>query len=250
MRLSITFLSLFLAIFPGTTAHAALSPTANTALAPATALGNTECSAASSNTSFRLTFISYGTWTVLPSEGGGAENPIQRLESVAFSVANAANGVGTECAFSLGVTLTSTPTPGTAALQSYTYPFPVPEWVVKGEYDERVEVGDGGRANGGEEGDGDGDAIWQGCADRKDTDGTHRFTIATGGAFRLVDSGLDRSLVRVNQTWFCHDELRRLVAFTGVASAEMDLTCSESEISGYHLRNCTSSDLSLPVTLL
>ncbi|KAJ3579023.1 hypothetical protein NPX13_g1543 [Xylaria arbuscula] len=87
--------------------------------------------------------------------------------------------------------------------------------------------------------------VWQACADRKDTDRKHIFTIATEAAFQLAEKSL-----AINQTWFCHDDAGRLVAFTGTANTVLDFTCSESEVSGYHLQNCTSSDLSLPVLLL
>ncbi|KAI0527771.1 hypothetical protein F5B22DRAFT_632370 [Xylaria bambusicola] len=151
---------------------------------------NSNCSAASSNATFQLAFISYGNWTSLSTDG---ETP-QHLESVSFAVSNAANAVNTTCAFSLGAVAETT---------------------------------------------------WQACADRKDTDGKHVFTVATEAAFGLVDKSL-----AVNQTWFCHDDAGRLVAYTGIANTVLDLTCSESEVSGYHLQNCTSPDLALPVTLL
>ncbi|KAI1131664.1 hypothetical protein F5Y10DRAFT_286150 [Nemania abortiva] len=235
MRFYITTLSLFVSWSSSssssfTTIHPDFFPAADAGLIPTTASGNTECSSASSNTAFQLTFISYGNWTALP---GQEESPIQHLESVSFAVSNAANGVSTVCAFSLGATLSG----GSGALDDSA----VPPWatVVTGTKKGReaadssteVEVGV--------------DAAWQACADRKDTDGKHRFTIATGAAFALAE----RSLA-VNQTWFCHDDAGRLVAFTGVASTALNLTCSESEVSGYHLQNCTSSDLTVPVTLL
>lgn len=184
-----------------TTTSTEFPPAIDATLLPATVSGNTECSAASSNTTFGLTFISYGNWTALPEQG---ENPIQHLESISFAVTNAANAVSTICAFSLGSTL------------------------------KQKDVGLA-----------DAEAAWQACADRKDTDGKHRFTIATGAAFGLVGRTLS-----LNQTWFCHDDAGRLVAFTGVARAMLNMTCSESEVSGYHLQNCTSPDLALPVTLL
>ncbi|KAI0025027.1 hypothetical protein F4780DRAFT_724107 [Xylariomycetidae sp. FL0641] len=90
---------------------------------------------------------------------------------------------------------------------------------------------------------------WQACADRKDSDGIHRFTIATGAGFARSDAAATAT-VAVNQTWFCHDEDGRLVAYTGVANGTLDLTCVESEVPGYHLQNCTSPDITLPVTLL
>ncbi|KAI1338013.1 hypothetical protein F5Y15DRAFT_140523 [Xylariaceae sp. FL0016] len=86
---------------------------------------------------------------------------------------------------------------------------------------------------------------WQTCADRKDTDGKHRFTIATGAEFAM--QGDD---IAVNQTWFCHDEEKRLVAYTGVARGTLKMSCTEGELSGYHVQNCTSPDIRLPVTLL
>ncbi|KAI1768858.1 hypothetical protein GGR53DRAFT_313769 [Hypoxylon sp. FL1150] len=90
------------------------------------------------------------------------------------------------------------------------------------------------------------DASWQACADRKDTDGTHRFTIATGAAFDLADR-----YVAVNQTWFCHDDDGRLVAYTGVANGTLEMSCADGgELGGYHVENCTSADVELPVTLL
>ncbi|KAI1145291.1 hypothetical protein F4825DRAFT_444257 [Nemania diffusa] len=199
MRLYIT-ITFFLLPISSSSSPIYPFPAINAALLPATTSGNTECSAASSNTTFQLTFISYGNWTALPSQD---ENPIQHLESVSFAVSNAANGVSTVCAFSLGATLTGDP--GTA----------------------------------------DAGAVWQACADRRDTDGKHRFTIATGAAFGRAERSLS-----LNQTWFCHDDAGRLVAFTGVASTGLNLTCSESEVSGYHLQNCTSPDLALPVALL
>ncbi|KAI0010154.1 hypothetical protein F4779DRAFT_324880 [Xylariaceae sp. FL0662B] len=86
---------------------------------------------------------------------------------------------------------------------------------------------------------------WQPCADRKDSDGTHRFAVLTGAEFALTER-----YVAVNQTWFCHDDEGRLVAYTGVASATLKMSCTESEVSDYHLQNCTSPDVTLPVTLL
>ncbi|KAI2630741.1 hypothetical protein GGR54DRAFT_584010 [Hypoxylon sp. NC1633] len=90
------------------------------------------------------------------------------------------------------------------------------------------------------------DASWQACADRKDTDGKHRFTIATGALFARAERR-----IAVNQTWFCHDDDGRLVAYTGVASGTLDMTCFDGgELGGYHVENCTSPDVVLPVTLL
>ncbi|KAI0867579.1 hypothetical protein GGS24DRAFT_507684 [Hypoxylon argillaceum] len=226
MRLYIT-ITFFLLPISSSSSPIYPFPAINAALLPATTSGNTECSAAiryltsvekpptpatekSSNTTFQLTFISYGNWTALPSQD---ENPIQHLESVSFAVSNAANGVSTVCAFSLGATLTGDP--GTA--------------------DAGVDTDTGADAG----------AVWQACADRRDTDGKHRFTIATGAAFGRAERSLS-----LNQTWFCHDDAGRLVALTGVASTGLNLTCSESEVSGYHLQNCTSPDLALPIALL
>ncbi|KAH9898904.1 hypothetical protein F4778DRAFT_741506 [Xylariomycetidae sp. FL2044] len=84
------------------------------------------------------------------------------------------------------------------------------------------------------------------CADRRDTDGKHRFTVATGARFALAERRLG-----LNQTWFCHDEGGRLVAYTGVASATLEMSCTdEGEVGDYHLQNCTAADIRLPVTLL
>ncbi|KAJ2995160.1 hypothetical protein NUW58_g1357 [Xylaria curta] len=191
------------------------------------------------NTTFQLTFISYGNWTALPSQD---ENPIQHLESISFAVSNMANGVSTVCAFPLGVTLSGDSREQEDVALS-AHPFPHPGallWTVAA-----TTSGNKVISKGASNSNSDMAATWQACADRKDTDGKHRFTIATGAAFGLAE----RSLV-VNQTWFCHDDVERLVAFTGVASTLLNLTCSESEASGYHLRNCTSLDLQLPVTLL
>ncbi|KAI0439242.1 hypothetical protein F4803DRAFT_568670 [Xylaria telfairii] len=202
-------------------------------IAPRTTSGN------SSNTTFQLTFISYGNWTALPSED---ENPIQHLESVSFAVSNSANGVSTICAFALGATLSK----NTRILEDTTasmYPFPFaearsrPAFIATSDDGATGKIRRGVRSATG--------AAWQACADRKDTDGKHRFTIATGAAFGLAEWSLS-----VNQTWFCHDDAQHLVAFTGVANTTLNLACSESEVSGYHLQNCTSADLTLPVTLL
>ncbi|KAI1492450.1 hypothetical protein F5X96DRAFT_667689 [Biscogniauxia mediterranea] len=170
-----------------------------------------ECAASSASTAFSLRFISYGNYTALPSQGDDAAVP--RLESVSFAVSNAANEVDTLCAFAL-------PLSGGG-----------------GEEENRVIDGDGDETGGA--------GTWQPCADRKDTDGTHRFTIATGAAFAI-----EGGRVAVNQTWFCHDEDGRLVAYTGVARGILDMTCTEGEISGYHVQNCTAPDTQLPVTLL
>ncbi|TGJ81075.1 hypothetical protein E0Z10_g7677 [Xylaria hypoxylon] len=197
---------------------------ANVAPVPAARSGNTNCSTASSDATFQLTFISYGNWTALPSQD---ENPIQRLESVSFAVYNAANVMSTVCAFSLGVTLSGDP--GVLDnLTLSTYPLSFTGVSPRAAVAATSGVGE-----------------WQACADRKDTDGKHRFTIATGAVFRRADKSL-----AVNQTWFCHDDAGRLVAFTGVANTVLNLTCSESEVSEYRLQNCTSTDLVLPVTLL
>ncbi|KAI3336411.1 hypothetical protein HD806DRAFT_473592 [Xylariaceae sp. AK1471] len=230
MKLLITFLTLILI----SSSASASSPTPNAALSPiTTAAGNTNCSASSSNTTFQLTFISYGNWTASSSQN---DNPIQHLESVSFAVSNAANEVSTVCAFSLS------DNPGFFNLED-GFPLSVsPPWAasVGGN---GIKIGSRGKDDA--YSSTEAAAEWQACADRKDTDGKHRFTIATSAAFGLVGQSL-----AVNQTWFCHDDVGRLVAFTGVASAVLNTTCSESEVSGYHLRNCTSPDLALPVTLL
>ncbi|KAF2972085.1 hypothetical protein GQX73_g1435 [Xylaria multiplex] len=150
---------------------------------PVAAAGNTNCSATSSNTTFQLTFISYGNWTALPSQD---ENPIQHLESVSFAVSNAANAVSTVCAFSLGATLSGDVGVLDRGLTLSTHPSPFTG----------VSPRDAAVAGAGE---------WRACADRKDTDGKHRFTIATGAAFVLEEKSL-----AVNQTWFCHDDAGRL----------------------------------------
>ncbi|KAI0603014.1 hypothetical protein F4775DRAFT_598171 [Biscogniauxia sp. FL1348] len=178
--------------------------------------GTVECATSSASTAFSLRFISYGNYTALPSQGDDAAVP--RLESVSFAVSNAANEIDTLCAFALPL---SGGSEGSAKR---------------------------GTGDGGNDGDGDeaaGAGTWQPCADRKDTDGTHRFTIATGAAFE-VEGGR----IAVNQTWFCHDEDGRLVAYTGVARGILDMTCTKGEISGYHVQNCTAPDTQLPVTLL
>ncbi|KAI1777636.1 hypothetical protein F4818DRAFT_320321 [Hypoxylon cercidicola] len=90
------------------------------------------------------------------------------------------------------------------------------------------------------------DTSWQACADRRDTDGKHRFTIATGAAF-----GLTSRYIAVNQTWFCHDDAGRLVAYTGIANGTLDMACADGGVlGGYHVENCTSPDVELPITLL
>ncbi|KAI1429251.1 hypothetical protein F5Y12DRAFT_710156 [Xylaria sp. FL1777] len=219
MGLFIVILSLLIPFSSSSTIHPALLP----AIPKATS-GNTNCSAASSNTTFQLTFISYGNWTAQPSQD---ENPIQHLESFSLAVSNTANAVSTVCAFSLG----ARPVGVSDGHSSRAYPlaFEGALPVSKGESHTDASTG----------------PAWQACADRKDTDGKNIFTIATGAAFGLAE----RSLA-VNQTWFCHDDAGRLVAFTGVANTVLNLTCSESEVSGYHLQNCTSPDLTLTVTLL
>ncbi|KAI1375030.1 hypothetical protein F4677DRAFT_446938 [Hypoxylon crocopeplum] len=174
-------------------------------LSTQTVSGNTECAAASTATSFQLSFISYGNYTRIP--GGGEDDgglvPGQ-LVSMSFAVANEANGVYTVCAFPLGHL--STPSgSGAPAI-----------WVD--------------------------DASWQACADRRDTDGKHRFTVATGAAFARPDR-----YVVVNQTWFCHDDAGRLVAYTGIANGTLNMTCADGgEVGGYHVENCTSPDVTLP----
>ncbi|KAI8949488.1 hypothetical protein F4801DRAFT_591112 [Xylaria longipes] len=234
MKLTIATL-FFLATLssPSPTVYPEPLPPTNAVLVPTATSGNVNCSAASSNTTFQLTFISYGNWTALPSQD---ENPIQHLESVSFAASNAANGVSTVCAFSLGATLSGV----LEDPASSVYPFPltgVPSWIAADSNGVASKRQDSAYSSMG--------ANWQACADRKDTDGKHLFTIATGAAFGLAERSLS-----VNQTWFCHDEAERLVAFTGVANTTLNMACSESEVSGYHLQNCTSVDLALPVTLL
>ncbi|KAI8635077.1 hypothetical protein F5Y19DRAFT_486013 [Xylariaceae sp. FL1651] len=225
MKLLITIIS-FLFLSPHSSTH--FLPN-DVSLVPATAAGNTNCSTTSLNTTFQLTFISYGNWTALPSQD---DQPIQRLESISFAVTNEANGVATVCALPIGVTLSGNPVV-LDDLPSSAYPtalIGLTSWaVVTGKDDVNMTAG----------------AVWQACADRKDTDGIHQFTIATGAAF-----GLSARSLAVNQTWFCHDDAGRLVAYTGVASTTLNMTCSESDVSGYHLQNCTSPDLRLPATLL
>ncbi|KAI0552058.1 hypothetical protein F4679DRAFT_537525 [Xylaria curta] len=219
--------------------HSAILRPTNAVLIPTTIPGNVECSAASSNTVFQLTFISYGNWTALPSQ---EENPIQHLESISFAVSNLANGVSTVCAFALSDTLSAK----LEALEDFTLPIGSLPFVGESFRTTTAAASDNGViSNGKAAGQSGIGAAWQACADRQDTDGKHRFTIATGAMFRLTERSLS-----VNQTWFCHDDAERLVAFTGVANTTLNLTCSESEVSGYHLQNCTSVDLALPVTLL
>ncbi|KAI1143825.1 hypothetical protein F5Y05DRAFT_362751 [Hypoxylon sp. FL0543] len=172
--------------------------------------GNIECAAASTNTSFFLSFISYGNYTALPGQGedDGGLVPTQ-LVSMSFAVSNAANGVYTICAFPLG-----------HLANSSTGSRDPPAWID--------------------------DTSWRACADRRDTDGKHRFTIATGAAF-----GLTSGYITVNQTWFCHDDAGRLVAYTGIANGTLNMGCVDGgEVGGYHVTNCTSPDVALPVTLL
>ncbi|KAI1417566.1 hypothetical protein F5Y13DRAFT_184905 [Hypoxylon sp. FL1857] len=172
--------------------------------------GNTECATASTNTSFLLSFISYGNYTALPGQGedDGGLVPSQ-LVSMSFAIANAANGVYTICAFPLG-------------------------------HVSNRSAGSGGPTTWID------DTSWRACADRKDTDGKHRFTIATGAAFGLTDQ-----YITVNQTWFCHDDAGRLVAYTGIANGTLNMGCVDGgEVGGYHVTNCTSPDVTLPVTLL
>ncbi|OTB08615.1 hypothetical protein M426DRAFT_18709 [Hypoxylon sp. CI-4A] len=177
-------------------------------LATQTVSGNTECAAASSSTSFLLSFISYGNYTILPGEGEDDLAPKQ-LVSMSFAISNAANGIYTICAFPLGHLSVPSANSGDPAT-----------WID--------------------------DASWQACADRKDSDGKHRFTVATGAAFDLSDRRIS-----VNQTWFCHDEDARLVAYTGITSETLTMSCVDGgELGGYHVENCTSSDVVLPVTLL
>ncbi|KAI1212860.1 uncharacterized protein F4807DRAFT_411768 [Annulohypoxylon truncatum] len=176
--------------------------------------GNTDCAASSTASSFQLSFVSYGNYTALPGQGDDDDGGLvpRQLVSMTLAAANAANGVLTVCAFPLG-----------------RLPAPAGN-------------GSGGPASWVE------DASWQACADRRDTDGKHRFTIATGAAFALAERRLS-----VNQTWFCHDDDDdgRLVAYTGVANGTLNMTCADGgELGGYHVENCTSADVSLPITLL
>ncbi|KAI0840438.1 hypothetical protein F5Y06DRAFT_308745 [Hypoxylon sp. FL0890] len=172
--------------------------------------GNTECAAASTNTSFFLSFITYGNYTALPGQGedDGGVVPSQ-VVSMSFTLSNAANGVDTICAFPLGH----------LSNRSAGSNDP-PTWID--------------------------DTSWRACADRKDTDGKHRFTIATGAAF-----GVTSEYITVNQTWFCHDDAGRLVAYTGIANGTLNMSCFDGgEVGSYHVTNCTSPDVTLPVTLL
>ncbi|KAI0131665.1 hypothetical protein F4776DRAFT_153661 [Hypoxylon sp. NC0597] len=170
--------------------------------------GNTECAAASTNASFLLSFISYGNYTALPGQGEDDVVPTQ-LVSMSFAIANTANGVYTICAFPLGRVSNRSNGSGDPAT-----------WID--------------------------DTSWKACADRRDTDGKHRFTIATGAAFGLTDEH-----ITVNQTWFCHDDAGRLVAYTGIANGTLNMGCADGgEVGGYHVTNCTSPDVTLPVTLL
>jgi hypothetical protein len=192
MRRAITILTLsFILVFSFTTTSS--SAATNAALSPPMIAGNTNCSASSSNTTFELTFISYGNWTALSSQN---DNPTQHLESVSFAVSNAANSVSTVCAFSLS------DNPGALKFED-GFPLSVlPPW----NYAAAAGVSDSDSGSGsGMSRRGKGDATEAACADRKETDGKHRFTIATEAAFGQVE----RSLA-VNQTWFCHDDAGRL----------------------------------------
>lgn len=41
------------------------------------------------------------------------------------------------------------------------------------------------------------------------------------------------------------------VAYTGISNATLDMACGDDgELGGYHVENCTASDIRLPVTLL
>lgn len=142
-------------------------------LSPQSVAGTSDCAAASTNATFRLSFVSYGNYTALPGQGedDGGLAPRQ-LMSMSFAVANGANGVYTICAFPLGHLSGAGAGAGTGEPEPAT-------WVD--------------------------DASWQACADRRDSDGKHRFTIATGAAFNRAERFL-----AVNQTWFCHDDVGRL----------------------------------------
>ncbi|KAI1661548.1 hypothetical protein F4813DRAFT_344857 [Daldinia decipiens] len=174
---------------------------------PQSVAGNSDCAAASASTAFSLSFISYGNYTALPGQGEDDGGLVPRqLMSMSFAVVNAANGVYTVCAFPLGHLSGGGGQPAS--------------WVD--------------------------DASWQACADRRDSDGKHRFTIATGAAFNRAERFLT-----VNQTWFCHDEVGRLVAYTGIANGSLTMGCVDGgELGGYHVENCTAPDGTLPVTLL
>ncbi|OTB20284.1 hypothetical protein K445DRAFT_17566 [Daldinia sp. EC12] len=166
-----------------------------------------DCATASLHTSFGLTFISYGNYTALPGQDGGEAVLVPpQVMSMSFAVVNAANGVHTTCAFPLG---------HLSGAEGGEY-----IWVD--------------------------DASWQTCADRRDDDGKHRFTIATGAAFSRAEG-----LLRLNQTWFCHDDAGRLVAYTGIANGSLSMSCADGgELGGYHVENCTAPDGTFPVTLL
>jgi hypothetical protein len=101
------------------------------------------------------------------------------------------------CAFSLGATLSGSPVVLEALpLLGFPEAFTgISSWITGAAAFKR---GEDGVTSGT-------DTTWQACADRKDTDGKHRFTIATGAAFGLAE----RSLA-VSQTWFCHDDADRL----------------------------------------
>ncbi|KAL7626997.1 hypothetical protein AAE478_003773 [Parahypoxylon ruwenzoriense] len=193
-------------------------------LLPQSSSGGADRASASTSASFALSFVSYGNYTALPGQGGSDDGSLApaQLMSMSFAAVNQANGAVTICAFPLGH-LSPPPTAGEPAT-----------WV--------DEPG------------------WQACADRKGTDGKHRYTIATSAAFGLGDRQLS-----VNQTWFCHDDDGRLhtseekkkkklhtrVAYTGIANGTLDMTCFDGgELGGYHVENCTSPDVTLPITLL
>jgi len=166
---------------------------------PSSKARDTNCGAASETTKFQLTFLSYGNWTALPSQ---VDNPIQHLESVSFAVTNVANGVSTVCAFSLDLTHSSGNDTGATTTKAGEKDIVLPISPLSPDLISTlqrtppgVQVGEG---IGGLE-------SWKACADRKDTDGKHRFTIATGAAFEMAGRRL-----AVNQTWFCHDDAARL----------------------------------------
>ncbi|KAI1633758.1 hypothetical protein F4809DRAFT_622031 [Biscogniauxia mediterranea] len=177
-----------------------------------------ECAASSASTTFSLRFISYGNYTALPSQGDDAAVP--RLESVSFAVSNAANEVDTLCAFAL-------PLSGGDGDHDHDH---------EEEEEDRVIDGDGDETGGA--------GTWQPCADRKDTDGTHRFTIATGAAFAI-----EGGRVAVNQTWFyviCTNQ-EVLQHRKGCNKIYM---CYAEVKSTADSKNCTAPDTQLPVTLL
>ncbi|KAI0847967.1 hypothetical protein F5Y00DRAFT_270874 [Daldinia vernicosa] len=165
-----------------------------------------DCAAASTNTTFLLSFISYGNYTAVPGQGDDDGGLVPR-QLMSMSFAIANLANGA----------------------STTCAFPLGRLSSAGDPATWVD-----------------DASWQACADRRDSDGKHRFTIATGAAFHRAERFL-----AVNQTWFCHDDVGRLVAYTGIANGSLTMSCADGgELGGYHVENCTAPDGALPVTLL